>query len=588
MHVVATAGHVDHGKSTLVRALSGTDPDRLVEEQRRGLTIELGYASFALDGVGDVAFVDVPGHERFVPTMLAGVGPVPVVLFVVAADDPWMPQAAEHLAALDALRVRHGIAVVTRSDLADPGAAAARATSELADTTLAGSTVVSVSARTGAGLDELRWVMRDVLTSLPPSDPGADVRLWVDRRFTVAGTGTVVTGTLPAGTVSVGDVLTDGSTRVRVRGLQMLHSPASAATGTARVALALTGDAPSVDRGSVLVAPSVWPLTAVVDVRVADPLPERPVVHVGTAAFGCRVRPLGPGAARLLLERAVPLRPGDRLLLRDPGSRAVAGAIVLDPEPPALARRGDAARRAAALAATPDWPATSGGSAGSVGSASTADWVADELRRRGCVPVAQLRRLGLEAVDGVGVRRGDWLLDESLVPALSDRVRALVSGADALADGLPTAAVAQELGLPVDLVPAVVPSDLAVRSGRVRRPEAELPAGVAAAVDTLLAELAGPFEAPPRDRLTALGLDRRAVAAAGRAGRLLVLEEGVVLGPGADRDALEVLSRLPQPFTASEARQALGSSRRVVLPILALLDRTGRTVRLPDDRRRLR
>jgi selenocysteine-specific elongation factor len=225
VHVVATAGHVDHGKSTLVRALTGTDPDRLVEEQRRGLTIELGYASFALDGVGDVAFVDVPGHERFVPTMLAGVGPVPVVLFVVAADDPWMPQAAEHLAALDALRVRHGIVVVTRSDLADPGAAAARATSELADTTLAGSPVVSVSARTGAGLDELRWVMRDVLTSLPPSDPGADVRLWVDRRFTVAGTGTVVTGTLPAGTVSVGDVLTDGSTRVRVRGCRCCTPP---------------------------------------------------------------------------------------------------------------------------------------------------------------------------------------------------------------------------------------------------------------------------------------------------------------------------------------------------------------------------
>jgi selenocysteine-specific elongation factor len=167
-----------------------------------------------------------------------------------------------------------------------------------------------------------------------------------------------------------------------------------------------------------------------------------------------------------------PYGPGDRLLLRDPGSRAVAGATVLDPEPPALARRGDAAGRAAALAATPDWPATSGGSAGSVGSASMADWVADELRRRGCVPVAQLRRLGLEAVDGVGVRRGDWLLDTSLVPALSARVRSLVSGADALADGLPTAAVAQELGLPVDLVPAVVPADLAVRNGRVRRPEA--------------------------------------------------------------------------------------------------------------------
>ena len=121
MHVVATAGHVDHGKSTLVRALTGRDPDRLEEERRRGLSIELGYCWTELPDVGDVAFVDVPGHQRFVSTALAGVGPVPVAMFVVAADDPWMPQAAEHLAALDALGVGHGVLVVTRSDLADPG-----------------------------------------------------------------------------------------------------------------------------------------------------------------------------------------------------------------------------------------------------------------------------------------------------------------------------------------------------------------------------------------------------------------------------------------------------------------------------------
>ena len=149
MHVVATAGHVDHGKSALVRALTGSDPDRLEEEHRRGLSIQLGYAWTSLPEVGDLAFVDVPGHERFISTMLAGVGPVPAVLFVVAADDPWMPQAAEHLAALDALRVRHAVVAVTRSDLADPAPAAARAEAELAQTSLSGSPVVPVSSRTG-------------------------------------------------------------------------------------------------------------------------------------------------------------------------------------------------------------------------------------------------------------------------------------------------------------------------------------------------------------------------------------------------------------------------------------------------------
>src|SRR3954451_25194526 len=150
MRVVATAGHVDHGKSTLVRALTGQDPDRLEEEHRRGLSIELGYVWTRFEDLGDVAFVDVPGHQRFITTTLAGVGPVPVVLFVVAADDPWMPQAAEHLAALDALGVRHGVLVVTRAELAAPAPALARARAELGRTTLAHLPDVVVSARTGA------------------------------------------------------------------------------------------------------------------------------------------------------------------------------------------------------------------------------------------------------------------------------------------------------------------------------------------------------------------------------------------------------------------------------------------------------
>ena len=247
VHVVATAGHVDHGKSALVRALTGSDPDRLEEEHRRGLSIQLGYAWTSLPEVGDLAFVDVPGHERFISTMLAGVGPVPAVLFVVAADDPWMPQAAEHLAALDALCVQHAVVAVTRSDLADPAPAAARAEAELAQTSLQGSPVVQVSSRTGAGLDELRARLVELVQGLPAADSDADVRLWIDRRFTISGAGTVVTGTLPAGTVARGDTLSTGLGTVRVRGIESLEEKVDSMSGVARVALNLTGDVADLD-----------------------------------------------------------------------------------------------------------------------------------------------------------------------------------------------------------------------------------------------------------------------------------------------------------------------------------------------------
>ena len=176
MHVVATAGHVDHGKSTLVDALTGMQSDRLREERERGLSIELGYVWTSLTEIGDVAFVDVPGHERFVTMMLAGVGPVPAVMLVVAADDPWMPQATEHLAALDALQVRHAVVAVTRADLADPGPMMERAAAEVARTTLRGAPVVAVSAPTGAGLPELRTALTGMLAPHPRAGyPGLPV-----------------------------------------------------------------------------------------------------------------------------------------------------------------------------------------------------------------------------------------------------------------------------------------------------------------------------------------------------------------------------------------------------------------------------
>src|SRR4051812_39226866 len=175
------------------------EPDRWAEERRRGMTIDLGFAWTTLPSGATVAFVDVPGHERFVPNMLAGVGPVPAALIVVAADEGWMPQSAEHLAALDALGVHHGLLVVTRADLAPPGSAAAQASAELAETSLGTVETVAVSGLTGAGLDDLRAALDRLVARLPTPDVGAPVRLWVDRAFSIRGSGTVVTGTLGAG-----------------------------------------------------------------------------------------------------------------------------------------------------------------------------------------------------------------------------------------------------------------------------------------------------------------------------------------------------------------------------------------------------
>lgn len=594
MHVVATAGHVDHGKSTLVSALTGMEPDRLAEERARGLSIQLGYAWTELAGE-QVAFVDVPGHERFVTTMLAGIGPVPAALLVVAADDPWMPQAAEHLAALDALGVAHGVIAVTRSDLADPAPMVERARAEVGRTSLAGAPVVPVSARTGLGLDELRERLSETTATLPAPDPAADVRLWVDRRFTITGAGTVVTGTLAAGTVRRGDALelwTDApASPVRVRGVQSLGAGVDAASGVARVALNLVGDdLDRIDRDSVLVTPGAFHPATAVDVRVAGEgrMPERPVLHVGAASFAVRARPLDGdegSLVRLALPRAVPLRVGDRALLRDPGSRRVWGVRVLDPAPPALSRRGAAAARARVLAPLAPSPSPAG-----------------ELDRRGLVEADLLRRIGVPVSsaplpDGA-VQADGTLLSPARAAALLREMAELVRAHDTaqpLDRGVPVAAVAERLGVPVAVVPALLAAGVGgdgprVAGGRVVLGDAApaLPADVERALSTLAEDLADqPFAAPPAGRLAELGLDARRTAAAAKAGRLLRLAPAIVLLPGADGLAVERLRGLPQPFTTSEARQALGTSRRVALPLLDHLDRTGRTRRLPDDRRQV-
>ena len=583
MHVVATAGHVDHGKSTLVRALTGSDPDRLDEEHRRGLSIELGYCWTTLSGAGDVAFVDVPGHERFVSTMLTGVGPVPAVLFVVAADEDWMPQAAEHLDALEAFGLGHGVVAVTRSDLADPRPMMERARLEMSKAGLGDAAVVAVSGRTGSGLPDLRRALVDMLAALPPADASADARLWVDRCFTVRGAGTGVTGTLREGTLAVGHTLVHGNDQLRVRGVQTLGREVDRVQGVARVALRLGGGVPEdLRRGSVLVAPQVWRHTDTVDVRLSrtgeSMPPERPVLHIGATAVGCHCRPLAEGHVRLTLARALPLRVADRALLRDTGTARTWGVLVVDPAPPSVRRRGAARRRGQRLAAITDLPD-----------------LGDELDRRGVVQASLLRAIGvpLGGAETASVQADGWLLDRRLVADLSRRLVELVRAharEHPLSAGLPVRAAAQALDLPAPgLVPDLLAGGMHIRDGRIgSRDLRTLPPDVAGALERLEEELSSrPFRAPDAARLSELGLHRQALAAAEKAGRLVRLSDSVVLLPGADDRAVRALAALPQPFTASQARVHLDTTRRVVLPLLDLLDRRGLTTRLPDDRRRV-
>ncbi|MFI5839098.1 selenocysteine-specific translation elongation factor [Catenuloplanes sp. NPDC051500] len=580
MHVVATAGHVDHGKSTLVRALTGMEPDRWAEERRRGMTIDLGFAWTALPSGDTVAFVDVPGHERFVPNMLAGVGAVPAAMLVVAADGGWMPQSEEHLTALDALGVRHGLLAVTRADLAPPGPARDQALDRIARTSLGRIPSVAVSGATGAGLPELRHALDGLVASLPAPDPGAPVRLWVDRAFTVRGAGTVVTGTLGAGHLRTGDELELDGRPVRIRGLQSLGETTETVGPVARVAVNLRGvDRDAAGRGTVLLTPGVFVPTDELDLRldglpVAE-LPPSVTVHVGSAAVVARIRPLGPDTLRLRLARPLPLHLGDRVLLRDPGRagpRVLGGATVLDVRPPALGRRGAAAARATTLSAMTGVPD-----------------VHDELRRRGLIRRGDLARMGVPVT--VAPVAGEWLADPGHWSALRAR---LTDAATAYAKehplepGAPAEALRHLLGLPdIALVEALVTAPLSYRDGRILPGDAGVPPALARAVAAVRADLSDtPFAAPDAARLAELGLGRRESAAAVRAGLLLRVAEGVLLLPDAIPEAARRLAALSSPFTVSEARQALGCSRRVAVPLLELLDTHGTTRRLPTDENR--
>src|SRR4051812_36082040 len=366
--VVGTAGHIDHGKSTLVLALTGTDPDRLKEEKARGITIDLGFAHWS-DGDVEVAFVDVPGHERFVRNMLAGAGGIDAVVLVVAADESVMPQTREHFQICRLLGVRHGIVVLTKADLTDEetiGVARLEVEALLEGSPLAGSPVVAVSARTGAGLPALRSALRDLAGRVPARVAEGAARLPVDRAFTMRGFGTVVTGTLVSGRIAHEQelaVIPAGYT-VKVRGIQVHGHSRPAVQAGRRTALNLGGtEVADVPRGQVLAEPGTLAATRIIDAEIelledARPLKHgaRVRLHQGTAEVIARIglapledgellQPGRTGFVRIRTEQPIAVTRGDRFILRAYSPpRTIAGGIVLDPEAPRAGLRGPRSR----------------------------------------------------------------------------------------------------------------------------------------------------------------------------------------------------------------------------------------------------
>ncbi len=354
---IATAGHVDHGKSALVRALPGIDPDRLAEEKRREMTIDLGFAWLTLPGVGNVGIVDVPGHRDFIDNMLAGIGGIDAVVLVVAADEGLMPQTREHLTILDLLGVSHGLVALTKVDLVEDTDWLALVEDEiartLAHTTLAGFPIIPVSATTGAGLDALRAAVGEVLLATAPPPQSGHPRLPVDRVFTLSGFGTVVTGTLRGGPLNIGDdvELLPGELTARIRGLQNHKQVVMRAQAGARTAVNLAGiDHDLAARGMVLVRRGQWQTTELIDARLTvAPAATRPLqhqmavkVHWGSAVVNAHVRLLDSDSAeassevwgQLVLESPLVLADGDRFIVRIPSPElTIAGGMVVDAHP---------------------------------------------------------------------------------------------------------------------------------------------------------------------------------------------------------------------------------------------------------------
>ena len=564
MHVVATAGHVDHGKSTLVLALTGMDPDRFAEEKTRGLTIDLGFAWTTLPSGRELAFVDVPGHVRFLKNMLAGVGAVDACLFVVAATEGWKPQTEEHLRILELLGVTSGVVAMTKVGLVDDEwleLAHLELADHVAGSFLEAAPVVDVDAPSDRGVEELRAALDDLLAVTPTAVDRGRPRLWVDRSFAAKGSGTVVTGTLAGGPLAEGDevVVLPGARKARVRALQS-HKAALAVAGPGRrLAVNLAGvHHEQVERGHAVVRPGQWEPTRRVDCSLTvlaslDHEVSRRGAHqayIGSGEHPVRVRVLGaealePGATglvRLHLPQPLPLLPGDRFVLRESGrGETVGGGEVLDVGPVLPASRARPSRSVDRVVAERRW-----------------------------VDADLLERL-------TGERRaptvGRFVVDPTELEAAREQVRAAVAAAGAL--GLDVAALDErQRAVLHGLDGVVVDAGRAVLAGQAGDPLADHP--YVAALE------AAPFSPPAPD-----DVDRTELRELVRRG-LVVERDGVWFAPAALEQAGRVIADLlvasPEGVTVAEVRDALGTTRKFLLPLLAVLDASGVTRRRGDLR----
>ncbi len=563
MRVVATAGHVDHGKSSLVLALTGTDPDRFEEEKRRGLTIDLGFAHTTLPSGEQVSFVDVPGHVRFLRNMLAGVGGVDACLFVVAATEGWKPQSEEHLRILELLGLRHGVIALTKRDLVDDEWLEI-ATLEVADhvggTFLDGAPIVPVASVTGDGLDSLRSALDSLVAETPPSADRQRPRLWIDRVFAAKGSGTVVTGTLTGGTLRHDDTVTvePGAHSARIRSIQSLGAGVDEIGPGHRVALNLNGVGhDEIARGDAVVTPGRWRTTdrfdASLDVLagLGHDVSRRGayVAYVGSRELSVRVRVLGgeglapgtSGPVRLFLDAALPLLPGDRYVLRESGrDETIGGGEVLDVDPITRASR-----------AQPDRS------------------IERVVRERGWVEVGDLELLTGQVVEPTV---GRWVATPEELATTEQRLRAAVDEADE--PGFDTAALGEHERALIETLDGIT-----VDSGRAR---------VADAVD--------PFEGHPLiEQIRSGGFtpetpadaDRTAIRELIRRGTLVERDQILFHVDAIDdaaRVAAELLADDEAGFTVARFRDRTGASRKFALPLVAELDARGITRRRDDLR----
>ena len=586
MPIIGTAGHVDHGKSTLVQALTGRDPDRWAVEKERGLTIDLGFA-WARLGDDVVGFVDVPGHERFIKNMLAGVGGLDVALFVVAADEGWMPQSEEHLAVLDLLEVGHGVIALTRIDLADADLielSTIDIAEHVAGTVAEAWPVVEVSATTGSGMDELVTSLIDALASAgPPRDLGRP-RMWIDRAFAISGAGVVVTGTLVDGSLSIGDQLQcfPGGP-VRLRGMQSHETDQDTVGPGTRTAANLVGiDRSDLDRGTLLAPPdSIGMSDRFLAVLKFPPRSENELsdrgayhVHLGTVTAPVRIRMLkGQEIPAVIVTTTspIPLTMGDRFILRDTGrQRIVAGGAILDPNPVHRPSVGDV------------------GSLSSAAFGSPSDRADALVTVHESINVDELRRSS-----GGGAPASVTVIGSTYFsPATFEQLgRELTAAVDEYHDeyplrtGMPKSEASSRLGRNADLVTTLADAIPGlVEEGPVIRQQTfapELTAAEAEEWDVTRSLLAGDLAVP---RASKLGISDEVLHALLRSGDLVRIDEDLVFLPDQVETITSQLSTLPDGFTVAMFRDEFGLARRHAVPLLEWLDAQGWTRRDGDGR----